>query len=79
VASAPTRDEPGTDSSTGSRIARESEVLQLITAGKTNVEVAEVLALSERTVEHHAANLYAKIGARGRPDAVAFAHRLGLA
>jgi DNA-binding CsgD family transcriptional regulator/tetratricopeptide (TPR) repeat protein len=58
--------------------AREVEVLRLIAAGHSNPEIAEALVLSIHTVERHTVNLYAKIGARGRPDAIAFAHRHGL-
>jgi pimeloyl-ACP methyl ester carboxylesterase len=52
--------------------ARQAEVLQLISQGKTTREVAELLVLSERTVERHIADLYAKIGARNRSEATAF-------
>lgn len=58
---------------------REAEILQLIAAGRTNREIADALYLSVRTVERHVTNLYAKIGARGRADATAFALRHGLA
>ena len=59
--------------------AREAEVLRRIAAGRTNRQIAEELVLSVRTVEHHVANLYAKIGARGRAEATAYALRRGLA
>jgi predicted ATPase/DNA-binding CsgD family transcriptional regulator len=58
---------------------REAEVLRLLAAGRTNREIADTLFLSVRTVERHITNLYAKIGARGRADATAFALRHGLA
>ncbi|HEX5418249.1 MAG TPA: LuxR C-terminal-related transcriptional regulator, partial [Chloroflexota bacterium] len=58
--------------------AREVEVLRLIAAGQSNREIAASLVLSERTVEKHIAHVYAKIGARGRADAVAYAVRRGL-
>jgi predicted ATPase/DNA-binding CsgD family transcriptional regulator len=57
---------------------REVEVLRLIAAGHSNPEIAEALVISIHTVERHTVNLYAKIGARGRADAIAFAHRHGL-
>jgi DNA-binding CsgD family transcriptional regulator len=57
---------------------REAEILHLVAAGKTNREIADALYLSVRTVERHVTNLYAKIGARGRADATAFAIRHGL-
>jgi DNA-binding CsgD family transcriptional regulator len=53
---------------------RESEVLRLIAGGRSNREIAEALFLSERTVERHVTNLYAKIGAQSRSEAIAFAH-----
>jgi predicted ATPase/DNA-binding CsgD family transcriptional regulator len=58
---------------------REAEVLRLIAVGRSNQEIARELFLSVRTVERHVTNLYAKIGARGRANATAFALRHGLA
>ncbi|MGH2403710.1 MAG: LuxR C-terminal-related transcriptional regulator, partial [bacterium] len=52
---------------------REVQVLCLIAAGRTNKEIAGELVLSIRTVERHIANIYGKIGARGRADATVFA------
>ena len=52
--------------------SRQSEVLGLIAEGKTTREVAELLVLSERTVERHIADVYLKIGARNRSEATAF-------
>jgi predicted ATPase/DNA-binding CsgD family transcriptional regulator len=68
------------DSGAASRLtAREVEVLQLVAAGHSNREIAARLVLSIKTVERHLANIYGKIGARGRADATAFALRQGLA
>jgi pimeloyl-ACP methyl ester carboxylesterase/DNA-binding CsgD family transcriptional regulator len=53
--------------------AREVEVLWRLAAGKTNGEIAEELYVSVRTVERHIANIYAKIGSRGRANATAYA------
>jgi DNA-binding CsgD family transcriptional regulator len=58
--------------------ARETEVLRLVASGRSNREIAEELVLSVRTVERHVTNLYAKIGARGKADATAYAFRHGL-
>jgi pimeloyl-ACP methyl ester carboxylesterase/DNA-binding CsgD family transcriptional regulator len=58
---------------------RELEVLQLVAAGESNSQIARRLGLSTHTVERHVANLYRKIGARGRADATAYALRNGLA
>jgi len=57
---------------------REVQVLSMVAGGKTNIEVAEELVLSIRTVERHIGNIYAKIGARGRADATVFALTHGL-
>jgi DNA-binding CsgD family transcriptional regulator len=54
---------------------REVEVLRLLADGQSNKEIAAALTLSIHTVERHLVNIYAKIGARGRADAVAFALR----
>jgi DNA-binding CsgD family transcriptional regulator/pimeloyl-ACP methyl ester carboxylesterase len=54
---------------------RESEVVALLASGDSNAEIAGKLALSVRTVERHLTNIYGKIGARGRGDAVAWAVR----
>jgi DNA-binding CsgD family transcriptional regulator/pimeloyl-ACP methyl ester carboxylesterase len=58
---------------------RELEVLRLVAAGESNSQIARRLGLSTHTVERHVANLYRKIGARGRADATAYALRNGLA
>jgi pimeloyl-ACP methyl ester carboxylesterase/DNA-binding CsgD family transcriptional regulator len=58
--------------------AREVEVLRRLTAGKTNGEIAEELYVSVRTVERHVANIYTKIGSRGRANATAYALTRGL-
>ena len=58
--------------------AREVEVLRLLAAGKTNKEIADALVVSDRTVGRHIENVYAKIGARRRADAAAYALRHGL-
>ena len=57
---------------------RELDVLRLVAGGDSNAEVAHRLGLSVHTVERHLANLYPKIGARGRADATAYAIRRGI-
>jgi DNA-binding NarL/FixJ family response regulator len=53
---------------------RESEVLRHVAGGKTNKEIAAELVLSERTVERHISNIFAKLHVSTRAAATAFAH-----
>lgn len=71
-------DEPKAPSHPDNLTGREVEVLRLLAGGKSNRAIAEELVLSVRTVEHHVASIYAKIGARGRADATAYALTRGL-
>jgi predicted ATPase/DNA-binding CsgD family transcriptional regulator len=57
---------------------RELEVLRAIATGRTNPQIAADLHLSPKTVMHHSASVYRKLGVRGRAEAVALAYRTGL-
>jgi predicted ATPase/DNA-binding CsgD family transcriptional regulator len=57
---------------------RELQVLRAIAAGQTNPQIAAGLHLSPKTVMHHSASVYRKLGVRGRAEAVALAYRTGL-
>jgi len=57
---------------------RELEVLQLIAVGLTNREIASRLFLSLNTVKAHTRNIYGKLGAHSRTQAVARARALGV-
>lgn len=51
----------------GQRLSpREREVLRLLAAGRTAVDVGRVLGISAHTVRRHIANLMTKLGVRGR-------------
>jgi DNA-binding CsgD family transcriptional regulator len=71
------RDEP-LPALPGNLSSRQLEVLRLIGMGKTNREIATTLILSERTVERHVADVYAKIGAANRAQAAVYAQQHGL-
>ena len=58
--------------------AREQEVLQLISAGLSNREIARDLSISESTVKTHLGNIYYKLGVNRRVQAVAQAKELNL-
>jgi DNA-binding CsgD family transcriptional regulator len=58
--------------------AREHEVLQLASDGKSTRQIAEALFLSPGTVKTHFRNIYEKFGARDRANAVAECLRRGL-
>jgi DNA-binding NarL/FixJ family response regulator len=57
---------------------REEEVVKLIAEAHTNVQIAEILHLSEKTVESHRANVLRKLGMRDRVELVRYAIRRGL-
>jgi DNA-binding CsgD family transcriptional regulator len=57
---------------------REHEILILIAAGMSNREIAERLFLSENTVKTHLANLFDKLEAKRRTQAVQIAKASGL-
>jgi DNA-binding CsgD family transcriptional regulator len=57
---------------------REEEVLRLVTAGRSNREIGQALFISQKTASVHVSNILAKLGAEGRTEAAAIAHRLGI-
>jgi DNA-binding CsgD family transcriptional regulator len=57
---------------------RELEVLALLASGKTNSEVARDLFVSVGTVKSHTGNIYRKLGAKNRTEALARARDLDL-
>ena len=57
---------------------RELEVLRLITTGRTNQEIADILVIALSTVKSHINNLYGKLGTNRRTEAIAIAQKLGL-
>jgi DNA-binding CsgD family transcriptional regulator len=64
---------PGADLS-----ARELEVLDLLTLGLSNAQIASRLRISRNTVRHHVQNILGKLGVVNRTEAVALALQHGL-
>jgi len=58
---------------------REAEVLKLIASGRSSKEIAGLLRLSIRTVEHHRDNMNKKLRIRNRADLIKYAIREGYA
>ena len=57
---------------------RESEIVKLVAEGHTTREIADLLVISEKTVERHRANVLEKLGMRDRVDVTRYAIRRGL-
>lgn len=57
---------------------REREIVRLVANGKSNVEIAELLGISRRTVEGHRAVAMHKLGAHKQADLVRYAMCSGL-
>jgi DNA-binding CsgD family transcriptional regulator/tetratricopeptide (TPR) repeat protein len=57
---------------------RETEVLALVAAGRTNREIGTALYVSEKTASVHVSNILRKLGVTSRVEAAAVARRLGI-
>jgi DNA-binding NarL/FixJ family response regulator len=57
---------------------RELEVLTLVGQGRSNAEIATLLAIAPRTAKVHVQNILSKLGATNRTEAVSLAVRQGL-
>jgi DNA-binding CsgD family transcriptional regulator len=62
----------------GGLTAREREVAQLVSQGKSNREIADVLVLSERTIENHVSNILNKLGFDARSQIAVWTVEKGL-
>jgi DNA-binding NarL/FixJ family response regulator len=58
----------------GGLTAREVQLLRLVATGQTNKAIAAELVLSERTVDRHVSNIFAKLGVSSRAAATAYAY-----
>jgi DNA-binding NarL/FixJ family response regulator len=70
---------PASESLPDGLTPREIDVLRLIAAGQSNMEIARELVITEATVKTHINNLFAKAGVRDRAQAVTYAFRHGIA
>jgi DNA-binding CsgD family transcriptional regulator len=58
--------------------ARQAEILELLNDGLTNIEIADRLFLSPRTVENHVAAVLSKLDASTRDEVVLVAREMGI-
>jgi len=77
-APAPAPAEAGPKRSAHGLSARELEVLLLVASGKTNKIIARELFVSEKTVDRHVSNIFAKLDVPSRAAATAWAYQNGL-
>jgi DNA-binding NarL/FixJ family response regulator len=57
---------------------REREVVQLISLGLKNQQIANQLCISKSTVGHHLTSIYSKLGVSDRLELLVFAHQKSL-
>lgn len=57
---------------------RETSILRLVAAGKANKQIARQLSISEETVKAHLKNIFGKLGATDRTEAVITAAKRGI-
>jgi DNA-binding CsgD family transcriptional regulator len=58
--------------------AREQECLRLCAQGQTSADIAQKLAIAERTVQFHFSSIMSKLGAANRHEAVALGVSAGI-
>jgi len=68
----------GTPAALSALTAREVDVLRLVAAGQTNVDIAGRLGVSPVTVKTHVTRILAKLGAETRAQVVVQAYECGL-
>nr|WP_246304781.1 LuxR family transcriptional regulator [Nocardioides thalensis] len=68
----------GAEAAAGVLTARETEVLALLSEGRTNEQIAGELFMSPKTASVHVSRIIAKLGAANRTEAAAIARRANL-
>lgn len=68
----------GVRSSSSGLSDRETEVLELVAAGRSNREIASQLYISESTVKYHLRNILDKLHLENRAQVIAYAARKGI-
>ncbi|MBE3518721.1 MAG: response regulator transcription factor [Firmicutes bacterium] len=69
---------PGLEQKLAQRLTeREKEILDLLTRGLANKEIAQALFITEKTVKNHLYRMFKKLGVQGRTQAAVFAMSLG--
>lgn len=69
---------PATSSEEGGLTQREREVLQLVSSGLTDKQVARRLSISENTIKNHMKHIRNKLGATNRVQAIILGIQLGV-
>ena len=76
VATRPARRRRGAEAARGSRLtARQREVLQLLTEGKSNKEIGAMLGMTTRTAETHRTQIMARLNLHSMSELVRYAIR----
>jgi len=57
---------------------KEQAILQEVARGKSNRDIADILLMSQRTVEYNLTRIFGKLNVRSRSEAIFEAKRLGL-
>jgi DNA-binding NarL/FixJ family response regulator len=78
IRSIPAGTRPATKAHPRGLTVREQQILDLLSQGQSNEEIAGSLFISVRTVEHHVSAILDKLGATTRKGAAEEARRLSL-
>lgn len=70
------RNPPPQEDPLGDLTGQERRILELISEGRTNRQIAEQMYLAEKTVKNYVSHLLAKLGMARRSEAAAYAARL---